>query len=482
MRPPTWVVGLVLFCAACGSTTKTTTTPSTQPATTLSPSTTASGTSSTTATTAEPIQTECVDESTTGHPFEFADESALDTFGLLSATPSLQLTLQLEDPSAAPDSQELFINTARIPGGILLSASSMTGNGSLLTAIDANGRTRWTRCLAADVNIFVAPSATTTQALLLSYLPGSTVNDIVPDWQIIDLTTGATVGPLTDVFAEQGVDSEGIDAWTLASSERNLLFGPTQDSVIDTTRDHLLRVDFADWTVTSIPLPASVAGRQLYEVQFGFTDANDLAVMEYDHGISTPTMAYVNGAWSQDPATFAMPPVRVGETMDENGVSWLVGVDRSNSEVWRVTDFSLIFGEGFRHATSGDVTVVAGCTSWADFVCEPTLAGIDTATGNILWTATDYGGVVAVADGYALITPITPAGGTSTRMMIDIGTGELADLSQQWSPNEYYQGCCGDESHWVQRAGGVLIAHADNVIEVWYPADVAPPTRNVMIP
>ncbi|MBI4882549.1 MAG: PQQ-binding-like beta-propeller repeat protein [Actinobacteria bacterium] len=400
----------------------------------------------------------------------------------MSAKPSLQLTLRLGESPAAPDPQSVMVSTARIPGGILLSANPTTGEGSLLTAIDADGDTRWTRCFADGFKMFVAPSATATKALLLFYVPQLSVSEVVPDWRIIDLATGATVGSLAALFAEQGVDAEGIDGWMLAWSARSALFGPAQDSAIDIARDRLIRVDFADFTATPIAFPASVAGQQPFEVQFGFTDADDVAVMAYEHGIATPTMLYINGAWTDDPTEFGMPPIRVGESMEDNGVSWLTGISRSGSEVWRVTDLPLIFGEGFRHATSDGVTVMAGCITFVDFECEQTLAGVDTATGSVLWTRDDYGGVLAIADGLALITPITPTGGTSSRILIDISTGEIADPSQRWSPNGYYQGCCGDESHWVQLSGGVLVANVDNVIEVWYPADVAPPTRTVSIP
>jgi hypothetical protein len=110
------------------------------------------------------------------------------------------------------------------------------------------------------------------------------------------------------------------------------------------------------------------------------------------------------------------------------------------------------------------------------------MAGIDSATGEILWTNPTYAGVLAIGDGFALITTLAEPDGTTDRMMIDTRTGELIGPSQSWSPNEYFQSCCGDETHWVQRFGGVVVARVDGVVDVWYPADVAPPTRTISIP
>lgn len=477
-----WILGILAIGAACSSTSELSpatppssgeTTPATTVATTITPTTTIE----------VPAATDCVEATATTPGFQFADERVLDTFGPLSETPSLQLKLrQSESPEA--DVTQRIVTTARIPGGILLSADATADEQALLTAIDADGERRWTRCFDAGFNMFVAPpgDATPTQALVLSYVSQAGLG-VVPEWSLIDLASGTTDGALSALFEAQGIDVEGIDGWMLAWSADNVLFGPAQDAAIDVARDHLVLVDLDTMSATAIPFPDSQAGRELFEVQFGFTDAGDLAVVEYDHGLQTPTMVYAQGEWQQGDAVRALlPPVRDGEVVDAGGTPWLVGIDPTGTEMWRVTDISLSNNEGFRHAQSGDVTVMSGCASLIEFVCEQTTAGIDTATGEILWTNADYGGVLAVGDGFALIVTIEPGGGSGSRMMINARTGELADPSQHWSPNEYYQGCCGDESHWLVRNGAVVVARFDDQIDVWYPSAVALPTRTLAIP
>jgi len=489
MRGRSWIVGLVALGAACSSSGKSSSVTPPLIETTVASSTVPT-TAVATTTTEVPLATDCVDAPASLPRFEFVDERDLDTFGPLSETPSLQLKLHAGESTAGVELAERIVTTVRIPGGILLSADAMNDQRALLTAIDADGTRRWTHCFdagrnMAGVNMFVAPpnGASPTQALVLSYVQQIAVGEVAPEWLVIDLASGDTVGPLAALFAEQGVDVEGIDGSMLAWSADSILFGPASDAVVDVTSDHLVRVELETMTATSIPLPDSLAGRQLFEVQFGFTEGGDLAIVEYEYGLPTPKMVFAQGVWQQGEAVTAqLPPIRVGESFGDDGTMWLVGIDPMGNEVWRVTEISLANDEGFRHALSGDVTVMSGCTSFVEFVCERTTAGIDTATGEILWTNASYGGPLAVGDGFALVVSITAPGDSGTRIMIDTRTGEPIGASQQWSPNEYYLGCCGDESHWVLRSGAVVIARVDDVIEVWYPAGVAPPTRTVPIP
>ena len=88
-------------------------------------------------------------DSTRGTPAAgLPSEASLETFGPLTAEPTL--TIQLPTPTTGGFGDGVHVQ--RIPGGVLVAASALLDDGTysetLLAAVDADGTTRWVRCFA----------------------------------------------------------------------------------------------------------------------------------------------------------------------------------------------------------------------------------------------------------------------------------------------------------------------------------------------
>lgn len=504
------VVGLLGF-AACG--TDPAATPATIPFQTSAPASSAAPTSTTDATTTsaspptsavtttavevvEGFNPPCVESTRDDPHFRFVDEAALDTFGPLAGEPALRVTLPLGRSNEAPELQAPGVSAARIPGGVLLAVGASSYgdfDGAILSAVDADGESHWVRCF--DDRIYstsVAPASSAPTKALVGF--GVSQNNAPPvvDWRIVSLDDGAVVGELSDLFAAQGVDPalQSID-FPIAVSPTSIVFGPLGGTIIDTTRDHLLRVDLQTWSAEVVPLPEQSAGGEFFRQRFQYADSGDLVLMGdglFQDADSVVT-AYHGGQWTQDKATLrGAYGIRADFGAPGEG---LVGFDALGQELWRDDNVSPTGNEGFRLATSGAVTVISGCLSppGPNGCVEYSLVGIETETGTILWQIPGLRGVSAIGDGFALITgPETiTADGTTNQgpwMLIDTSTGEMVDSTQQWlAPETFRQECCGGgEFVWVGRDGGVVTAVNGEHLAIWYPATAGLTTNELNIP
>ena len=136
---------------------------STTDATTTSTSPPTSAVTTTAVDVVEGFNPPCVESTSNDAHFRFADESALDTFGPLAGEPALRVTLPLGRSNEVPELQAPGVSQARIPGGVLLAVGASSYgdfDGGILTAIDADGESRWVRCF--DDRIYrtsVAPAS-----------------------------------------------------------------------------------------------------------------------------------------------------------------------------------------------------------------------------------------------------------------------------------------------------------------------------------
>ena len=185
------------------------------------------------------------------------------------------------------------------------------------------------------------------------------------------------------------------------------MFGPPGTTVIDTKRDHLLRVDLQTWSAEVLPLPEPSAGGEFFRQRFQFADSGDLVLMGDGlfQNANSVVSAYHGGRWTQDTATLRHAyGIRADFGAPGEG---LVGFDPLGQELWRDDNVSPTGNEGFRLATSGAVTVISGCVAPPDpnGCVEYSLVGIETETGTILWQIPGLRGF----GGGALFPPQPPA-------------------------------------------------------------------------
>lgn len=468
------------------------TTTSTQPTTSTEPTT---ATTTTTTDVAEGFNPPCVESTNDRPPFQFANEVALDTFGPLATEPALRVTLPLGRSTDVPELQAPGVSVERIPGGALLAVvASSYGHfeGGVLAAVDADGENRWVRCFADRIDgMFVAPAASAPTTALIAFAISQDNAVPVSGWRFVSLDDGAVVGELSDLFAAQGVDPTfPISVFPLVTSPDSVVFGPSGDTVVDPTRDHLILLDLHTSTVEVLPFPEQSAGGELFRQRFQFADSGDLVLM--GDGLVEPAnavvSAYRGGRWTQAPAVLRRTyGTRVDFGSEGRG---LIGFDALGQQLWRDDNVSDSRLEGFRLAASGPVTVISGCFSSPapDECADRGLAGVETATGTILWQLPEMRQVAAVGDGFALISQAIAAaygdGKQGPWMLIDTSTGELVDSTQQWlEPDTFRQECCGGgEFVWVGHDGGVVIAVNGEHVALWYPKAQGLTAREITIP
>lgn len=122
------------------------------------------------------------------------------------------------------------------------------------------------------------------------------------DWRIVSLDNGSVIGDLKDLFAAHGVDpAVPIDDFPVAESHDSVVFGPPSSTVIDPTRDRLLRVDLQTWTVEVLPVPEMTAGAAVFPRRFEFADSGELVLMD-SGALPAVLSVYHDGQWTQDPA------------------------------------------------------------------------------------------------------------------------------------------------------------------------------------
>jgi hypothetical protein len=185
-------------------------------------------------------------------------------------------------------------------------------------------------------------------------------------------------------------------------------------------------------------------------------------------------------------ARFAEPDVGFNYA-DPPEAQRLRRVDADGNVLWTREDVYGTSQEGFRTSgsqTNGtdDVTLVYGCvgepidpySANTDERCPFALLGIDTDDGRTHWQLDGSYAVPLVADDYAIITPIPTIDATSE--LLDVFTGQIVPDGISSEPNAFLEECCGGSDYnRVEGEGAVAWTVATDILNVWYPADVAGP-------
>jgi hypothetical protein len=413
-----------------------------------------------------------------------ADERALDTFGPLGAAPILDITLPLGQSSPSETPSAPLVSVDRVPGGVLLliGPSSFDSFWSWwLTSVDAAGGVRWVRCEegASARSLVVGPASDAPDTALVEELVSNVDASPTSVWHAIDLATGSDVAP------PQGLDGVQL----LASAGRHALFGPQNGRVVDVDTDRLTLLDLVTLESSQIPFPDETNGQGPFGLYFGMTDDGTVVYPE-PNSARAITAVYRDGEWRSDEASIlAAWPIRVAFSFDGD-IAELVGRDGLGEVVWSRPELTDIGNEGFRTATSDDMTVVSACvTRTIETGCtDVALFGIVTETGDIRWRLPGRRSVSAAGGGFALATDGADVASDTVPdppgyVMIDTSTGAALGDDQHWDdPEEFRTGCCGEsEFVRVRRDGGVVIATNYERVRVWYPATIDAGTRTVRI-
>jgi hypothetical protein len=410
------------------------------------------------------------------------DEASLAQLGPLQVEPALRLSLPEGVSKFSPEPQATSVQPVRVPGGVLLNVRSSSNGyfpGSILAIIDDDGTARWVRCLPNLVTqIHVAPASTTPTTAIIAVAVDQVDAPSLSEYRLVSLLDGSTTGTLADHFAGQGVDA-APDLRTFgpeAATETKLLFGLPDGTIIDVARDHLLLVDIPTLTAELLPFPEFSNGTDMLYNGFRLDANGDPYLAGSEGGKDIVLRSYHDGAWSDGPSPLPLPS-SVTVDFELSPSLALVAKDAHGAEVWRRDDIVSHGGEGFRTASSGNITVAFGCAGSVDEqndCSKPLLAGIRTSSGKTAWTLDGWRGVSAVGDGYALITDFDMRQSASGGgwILIDTATGQPVD-GQHWSdPATFQQECCGgDELFHVWRLGGILVAAAEGHVSIYYPRD-----------
>jgi len=423
-----------------------------------------------------------------GAPTPFTQEAVLDAFGPLGAEPTLVVTLPRVAGSANGKPQDVPASVERIPGGVLLSVSSGTGDfdGAVLAAIGVDGARRWVRCYDSNISsMLVAPASMSPapdRALVMFY--GGSSNK----WVVISLSDGSIVSDVADLVKQQGLGTFGPNAQVKATAPDRVVLGA--DVAGSGAQDAMVMVDLRTFALTGIPYPPATMRPDNLYASFEFADSGDL-VLTARTSANVPAVfaAYRDGQWTNSPAVLLSAyPTRADFASAGTG---LIGYDALGRVVWRYDNVNPTNNEGFRSAPSGKVTMVSGCFGLPDPTggCTPmSLAGVATDTGKILWNNAGIRGVATVGEGFAIVTgkPTVGADGTTTAlgpwMLINTNTGKQVDASQEWNdPEAFATGCCADLRS-VTHDGGVVTAYNYGRLAIWYPKSVALAPAKVNIP
>jgi hypothetical protein len=297
------------------------------------------------------------------------------------------------------------------------------------------------------------------------------------EYRLVLLADGSSQETLADHLAAQGIDGgTALDGdWPKAWSDTHVLLGPPDGTTIDTTRDRLLLVDLASLSGQLLPFPDVSEGTDSMNNSFRLDANGNPYLVGSQDGHDIVLSAFTDGMWNSDAGAMQIEPTVDFELLPPDGQTpRLIAVDGAGNTLWRRDDITSEPHEGFRTGRSGDVTVVSGCIgTYTDFVCDaPALVGVASTTGETQWVLDGQRAVVALADGYALITDaITDSGTPAGWLLVDTNTG-LPVSGQRWEdPGTFQQECCGGEEFWfVRRDGGVIIAGHETELAIWYPS------------
>jgi hypothetical protein len=260
----------------------------------------------------------------------------------------------------------------------------------------------------------------------------------------------------------------------IAFSPSRLLLGRTPQA--SSIPDALRLYDLATNKVESVDLPSKVL-KGAQNVFFDFDEKGEPTVSPDYQRVAA---LYRNGSWSTIPAR--QRACRRPPTSSEDQT--LIGHQATGSVIWPDPQFTSPGYENSPMEADGDITIVAVCTHTDNGSCTAIeLDGINTDTGEVVWTLPGFRMLGAVGDGYALINdspaadpdPNSTATLTPGWILIDTRTGKQVADDQHWTDSSFFaQGCCDDYSDWVERFGGVVVAQNTNVLRVWLPRDATP--------
>jgi hypothetical protein len=446
------VAGVALVVAGCGGSSSSSDTTSivTSTSSTTAASTTTSSAATTTSTSAATTTT------------TVAPKTDFETFGPLGAKPAVTIALPMrgELPSRAI--------AAPIEGGLLVAVTadqaSQDSNPSTLAAVGFDGTKRWVRSVDSQVfGVWAAPASSHASTVLVALDHGGDF-----EYHIVSAASGKDV-------ASTPTDLAALTSFVpLAFSPSRLLLGRTPQG--GSIPDALRMYDLATNSVESVALPSDVVSGTQYAF-FAFDDKGEPTVSPDYQRVRA---IYRNGSWVDDPSTVnaAVPPTADFTSEDQT----LIGHQATGSVIWPDPQFTSPGYENSPLVADGDITIAAVCTHTDNGSCMAMeLDGIDTNTGDVVWSLPGFRTLGAVGDGYALIndSPALEPNSTATLtpgwILIDTRTGKQVAADQHWSDSSFFvQGCCDDYSSWVERFGGVVVAQNTDVLRVWLPRDATP--------
>jgi hypothetical protein len=392
--------------------------------------------------------------------------------------------------SADAPSQPPIVGEVRIPGGLLIAVRSSSSGwfpGGWLAAVDLDGAVRWVRCTdEAPAGPIVAPFESNPDRALVGT---SRWNDETTSWSyswdVVSLADGRTLASLDDVVADAGLSGVAASNRTPLVADRGVaVFGTTTDHVLDADVDGLLRIDLTTWAAETTTVPPEFDGHPAGELELALGSDGSILRMGWllDGHLRVPQSVEVDGAWLTDEAlrravwgpvvdmSFALPDgVRL--------MSWdAVGVVRWTS------DIRLPSREGFVHGRSGTVEVAVSCGPPTEFDNCPDerLVGLDAETGRQRWSLPGWRVVGPMGDGLAYVTGTADVrnGEEPTGwFVLDTRTGRVADAPSWPGVDTFRSGCCGEWEYLHTSAlGGVVVAVSGQMMRVWFPASLTPPT------
>lgn len=403
----------------------------------------------------------CVDQPAPPAP-PAEDDPALETFGPLGDVPGLEITLPM--PSSAEGSyQAPSVRVARVPGGLALLVtpswlSDLDGGGAIVTVVGHDGRVRWRRCIdpAGTVSSLLAGGSTV--------LVGTYAKETgVPSWLALD--------PLTGGEDEPPLEIDGLSAYPYGD-RYVLLRRPdiAASEPIVASEEHMALFDRTTGTIETVPYPPSADGQLPGLIDFTFS--GDTLVQRSNR---VPIAVFDGGQWLTDRESLVTLVEPEAMSVFTTDASVWVGRNGAGEELWSKAEWHDPQSEGFQSIATDGVTILRGCKANDEqgFCTEGVFAGVDTATGEVLWEQPEQQAAVVAGDGYALVTT---SGGTYS--MIDARSGEPIDPSQVFPEGSFMQGCCGeDEVLWTGRLGGLVVAVDYQDVTVWYPRAVTGQTN-----
>ncbi|MCU1487869.1 MAG: hypothetical protein JWN67_4615 [Actinomycetia bacterium] len=360
------------------------------------------------------------------------------TFGPLGAAPSIVVHLPRTGRDVAHPDQLPRVAWGRLHGATVVSAApgeSSDAATSMVTAVDDDGRVRWTRCVDGTVTALGTGDHADVVLVVVYPLPGRAAYT----------KDGATL--LLD--AADGHQRDRLDRTddVYATSSTWALIGRTDTD--SSTPKILTLVDLTTGERTDVTPPPPTN----HAVTFELTDDG-----EPRYGGSV----WRGGRWlpEPDPPTVVsfddstQPSTLVAKTGD--AVEWRVPIERPPLE-----------GRG---VVQDDRSVVVWSCGPRDGQgqCRLDLVGVDVGSGRVLWTEparSRQQQILGVGGDDVFL-----AESGDTWVMRRMRTGQPIE-GQRWTDRSaFLQGCCGDYDHYrAERFGGAVLVLSQSDVRIWFP-------------